>query len=70
MNHQAAETSQRRNASELPREDVKGGGIREALKKRNSMHITPDLINIASNQNGAIKEETVEEDKDDDVVRI
>jgi hypothetical protein len=82
-NYQAADTSQRRNASEVPRDDVKDKsvGIRETLKKRHSMHITPDPINSSNNNisypivnqpnhHGAIKEETVEEDKDDDVVRI
>ena len=32
------------------------------------MHLTPDVI--MPSPNGAIKEETVEEDKDDDIVKI
>ena len=34
------------------------------------MNISPDLKKFAENENGSIKEETIEEDRDDDIVRI
>lgn len=61
-------SQQKRNASEGPKEEEKVQRSSDGVKKRHSMHLTPDVI--MPSPNGAIKEETVEEDKDDDIVKI